>query len=170
MSGVMKTRQGPGRPRKYGRAARAVTVTLPEDVLARLAVVHADLGRAIVALAEKNGKGRAPSVRPAEVTAYGNHAVIVVNPARALKRLPGVQLVPLGNGRALISLEPDYSIAHFELDVRDALERGKPINGDERGLLKTISSILHEARQSPRTVVKPRTIIVLEQKRQRRPS
>ena len=62
-----RSRQGPGRPRKYGRAARAVTVTLPEDVLARLAVVHADLGRAIVALTERNGKGHVRAVRPAEM-------------------------------------------------------------------------------------------------------
>src|SRR2546428_181156 len=97
-------RHGPGRPMKYGRASRAVTVTLPVDVLARLGAVDTDLGRAIVALAERHAKPRARPVRRAEITTYGNHAVIIVNPARELKRLPGVQLVPIGNGRALISL------------------------------------------------------------------
>lgn len=162
-----RSRQGPGRPRKYGRAARAVTVTLPEDVLARLAVVHADLGRAIVALTERNGKGHVRAVRPAEIAAYGNRAVIVVNPAKALKRLPGVQLVPLGNGRALISLDPEYSIAQLELDIRDALEE-RHIAGPERELLRAIGGILHETRRSPQLTAKPRTIIVLERKRQRR--
>ena len=42
-------RRGPGRPRKYGRASRAVTVTLPDDVIARLGAIDADLGQAIVA-------------------------------------------------------------------------------------------------------------------------
>ena len=172
MSRMDHVRSGPGRPKKYGRAARAVTVTLPEDVLARLAAVHTDLGRAIVAMTEQNGKGyeRHRPVRQAEVAAYGSHAVIVVNPARALKRLHGVQLVPLGNGRALISLDPGYSIAQLELDVRDARERTNHLSSEERALLKSISTILREARQSPRTAVKARTIIVLQRKRARRAS
>jgi len=163
----MLTRSGPGRPRKYGRAARAVTVTLPEDVLARLSVVHADLGRAIVALTERNGNGRVRQVRPAEIAAYGNHAVIVVNPVRALRQLPGVQLVPIGNGRALISLDGRYSISQLELDLSDALEvpgTTKP----ERNLLRAIGKILHDARRSRRLIATERTIIVLERKRQHR--
>jgi hypothetical protein len=158
---------GPGRPRKYGRAARAVTITLPEDVLSRLATVHADLGRAIVTLAERKRAPRTRAMRPAEVAAYGNHAVIVVNPAKALRRLPGVQLVPLGNGRALISLEPQYSVAQLELDVRDAIDR-TDIKSPERVTLQAISSILRQARRSRQVSVEPRTIIVLERKRQRR--
>lgn len=164
---MLTTRSGPGRPRKYGRAARAVTVTLPEDVLARLAVVHADLGRAIVALAERNGKGRVRRVRPAEIAAYGNHAVIVVNPVRALRRLPGVQLVPIGNGRALISLDARYSISQLELDLADALE-APDVTKPERDLLLTIGKILRETRRSRQLTATARTIIVLERKRQRR--
>src|SRR4051812_4460961 len=110
----MKVKHGPGRPMKYGRASRAVTLTLPEDVIDRLCEVDEDLGRAIVALTERHAarqhRLRAPRLRQAELTAFGNHAVIVVNPAKELRRLPGVQLVPIGNGRALISLEPHYSV------------------------------------------------------------
>ena len=157
----------PGRPPKYGRAARAVTVTLPEDVLARLAAVHADLGRAIVAMTERSGKGAVRPHRPAEISEYGNRAIIVVNPARALKRLPAVHLVPLGNGRALISLDDQYPISRLELDVRDALEQGDMSDAD-RDLLNTISTILRDARRSPHVAVRPRTIIVLERTRQRR--
>jgi hypothetical protein len=164
---MLRTPSGPGRPRKYGRAARAVTVTLPEDILARLAGVHTDLGRAIVTLAERNGKGRTRSPHPAEIAAYGNHAVIVVNPARALKRLPGVQLVPIGSGRALISLDPRYSISQLELDLGDALEHAGLVKA-ERELLQAIGKILRDARRSRQLVATERTIIVLERKRQRR--
>src|SRR5262245_51303112 len=164
---MTRSRQGPGRPRKYGRAARAVTLTLPEDVLARLATVHVDLGRAVVALTERNGKGRQPAARPAEIAAYGNHAVIVVNPSKALKRLGGVQLVPLGNGRALISLDPQYSISLLELDIRDALE-ADALATDEGDVLRAIGKILQETRQSAAITATARTIIVLERKRQRR--
>ena len=48
-------KHGPGRPRKFGRPSRAVTVTLPEDVLTRLGVLDTDLGRAIVTLVERRG-------------------------------------------------------------------------------------------------------------------
>jgi hypothetical protein len=158
---------GPGRPRKYGRPSHAVTVTLPEDVLARLRAVDADLGRAIVTLVERRGAKPSRNGRTAEIAAYGNHAVIIVNPAKALKRLPGVQLVPAGNGRALISLEHPNSIPQLELDVRDAAG-ASDISEHERQTLKAIADILHEARHSRGVSLKERSIIILESKRQRR--
>ena len=113
-----------GRPRKYGRPARAVTVTLPEDTLARLSAIHADVGSAIVNVVERTAPTRMQPIASAEIAQYGNHAVIIVSPCRALKRLQGVELVPIGDGRALISLAPTMSISALELQVRDALERG----------------------------------------------
>ncbi len=156
----------PGRPRKYGRPSRAVTLTLPDDVIARLQAIDVDLGRAVVSLAQK-GKGPHPPIKPAELAAYGSHAVIVVVPVKSLKRLPGVQLVPIGNGRALISLEPPESIAELELYLREALDR-PDLEAGERTTLESLSAILREARQSPRVAIKKRTIIVLETKRDRR--
>lgn len=144
-----------------------MTITLPEDVLVRLTAVDADLGRAIVLLAERNGKPRIRAVRPAELATYGNHAVIVVNPAKALKRLAGVQLVPIGNGRALISLDHPHSIPQLELSVRDAIERGE-MSHLERQTLEAIAEILQQARRSHGVAVEERTIIVLESKRPRR--
>jgi len=158
---------GPGRPMKYGRASRAVTLTLPDDVIERLAATDIDLGRAIVALAERHGKPRARRLRHAEIASYGNHAVIVVTPAKELKRLPGVQLVPVGDGRALIALEPPYSVPQLELDLRDVLERGD-VTGLERETLDAIADILRQSRQSTRVSLEERTIIVLEPKRHRR--
>jgi hypothetical protein len=155
----------PGRPPKYGRPSRAVTVTLPEDVLARLGVVDADLGRAIVTLVERTGR-RVRAVRPAEIARYGSHAVIIVTPAKALKRIAGVQLVPIGNGRALISLEHPNSIPQLELGMRDAIEQGEASDGD-RQTLEAIADILRQTRRSRGVVLQERTIIVLESKRRR---
>ena len=160
-------KHGPGRPSIYGRPSRAVTVTLPEDTLAGLGAIDADLGRAIVRLAERHTRPHARPVRPAELATYGNHAVIIVNPARALKRLAGVQLVPVGNGRALISLEHRHSIPQLELSVRDAIERGE-MSTRERQTLEAIVDILQQARRSRAVTLEERTIIVLESKRQRR--
>ena len=164
----MKTlKHGPGRPPKYGRPSRAVTVTLPDDVLDGLGAIDADLGRAIVTLTEQRGNPRARRVGPAELATYGNHAVIIVNPANALKRLAGVQLVPVGDGRALISLEHPHSVPQLELSVLDAIEHGE-MSARERQTLEAIADILRQARRSRTVILSERTIIVLESKRQRR--
>ena len=160
-------KHGPGRPPKYGRPSRVVTVTLPEDVLNGLGAIDPDVGRAIVKLTERRGRPHARPVRPAELATYGNHAVIIVNPAKALKRLAGVQLVPVGNGRALISLENPYSIPQLELAVGDAIECGD-MSARERQTLEAIVEILQRARRSRGVSLEERTIIVLESKRRRR--
>ena len=156
-----------GRPSKYGRPSRAVTVTLPEDALTRLGAVDTDLGRAIVKVVEYRTPARVPAIKPAEIASYGNHAVIIVTPAKALKRLPSVQLVPIGNGRCLIALEPPHSIPQLELDIRDVLARDS-ITGAERGTLEAVVEILRGARASRDLKPEERTIIVLESKRKRR--
>jgi hypothetical protein len=159
-------KQRPGRPRKFGRPARAVTVTLPEDVLTRLAGLDSDIGRAIVALVERRRAG-VRAVKPAVIASYGSHAVIIVTPVQALKRIGRVQLVPIGNGRALISLERSFSIPEFELELGDALARDE-VNELERQTLEAIAEILRQTRRSRRVILAERTMIVLETKRQRR--
>jgi hypothetical protein len=160
-------KQGRGRPPKYDRPARAVTVTLPEDVLDSLATINLDLGRAIVQLAERRRAIARRVVRPAELASYGKFAVIVVTPGIALKKLPGVQLVPVGGGRALISLQAPHSIAQLELSVRDAIERDR-LNERDRHTFEAIAEILKQARRSSGVRLEERTIIVLQPARQRR--
>jgi len=166
----MKVKHGPGRPMKYGRASRAVTLTLPEDVIERLHAIDEDLGRAIVTLAERQVHSRrvgAARLHRPEVAAYGNHAVIVVHPAKPLRRLPGVQLVPIGNGRALIALAAGYSVPRLELDLRDAIDQ-PDTPAAERETLNALADILRASRQSPSVSLEERTIIILESKRTRR--
>jgi hypothetical protein len=158
---------GRGRPKKYGRDSRPITITLPNDVIGRLQLVDADVGRAIVRLVEREVTTRR-RVQPAEIATYGNHAVIVVMPAKAIKRLPGVHLVPVGNGRALISLDRPLSIPQLELAVRDAIER-TDLRHSEHQALNVIAGILRRARSSRIVSLKERTIIVLETKRRARP-
>jgi hypothetical protein len=158
--------RGRGRPRKFGRASRAVTVTLPEDVLARLGAIDADLGRAIVTAVDRAAAPRPKLPPPAELATYGNHAVILVTPIAALRQLPGVELIPIGGNRALIALEGVHQIPRLELDVRDAMERngGEPA---QRAALSMLADILRDARSSPQLKVAERTIIVLEYGRRR---
>jgi hypothetical protein len=160
-------RQGRGRPSKYGRPARAVTVTLPEDVLARLSAIHADVGSAIVNLVERRTPVRSAPIPPTEVARYGNHAVIIVTPSPTLRRLRGVQLVPVRDGRALIALAPSTSISSLELQVRDAIEGMTPQNRERKGL-QSLADILRRSRGPRGLVSEARTIIVLAQKAKRR--
>lgn len=155
---------GRGRPSKYGRPARAVNITLPEDILARLSEMDQDLGHAIVSLVERRPRAHGVHrVRPAEIARYGSHAVIVVTPTRTLRKLPGVQLVPVGQGRALISLRSGRSVPQLELDLRDAIEQA----GGDRATLEALADILQRSRRSNDVSLEERTIIVLEAKRQR---
>ena len=158
---------GPGRPRKFGRPSRPVTVTLPDDTLARLHAVDADLGTAIVRLADRAPAVRVAAGRAAEVTNYGNHAVIVVTPLKALRRLAGVELIPIGNGRALISLEPPQSVSHLELALRDALAAADTPAPDREALQK-IADLLRDTRSKGGPLLRERTVIVLEARRPRR--
>jgi hypothetical protein len=157
---ALRIRKGPGRPAKYGRVAQPRTITLPEDILVRLAAIDPDLGRAIVTLTERR---RAPSLRrrPVELAVYGTRAIILVTPVPALKRMTGVQLVPIGAGRALISVDEGRSCAQLELEVQDALQAGRLTHADRlvmRGLLR----IMRRARHSAGVSIHARSIIVLQ--------
>lgn len=163
-STLASVRLGPGRPRKFSRPSRPVTVTLPEDTLTRLATIDDDLARAIVAVVDRHRTSRTRTRPLAEVASYGSHAVIVVTPIKALKRLTGVELVPIGNGRALISLSHSRSIAQLELDMRDLLDRSD-VSTLERRTLEAIADILRSARASRSISLEERMIIVLENKK-----
>src|SRR5689334_778879 len=91
-----------GRPPKFGAPSRAVTLTLPEEVLAVLRSIDADLSRAIVRLAQPALARRPRDRPPAELIRFGRRAVIVVTPTRSLEERTGIFLVPLTDGRALM--------------------------------------------------------------------
>jgi hypothetical protein len=142
-----------------------VTVTLPEDVLTRLSALHPDVGSAIVRLVERHRQSRVQPIRATEVARYGNHAVILVTPTPALKRLRGVELVPIGDGRALISLAPSMGISALELQVRDALDDSAV--APDRDVLKAIAEILRRGRATGDVRLEERTIIVLAHSKRR---
>src|SRR5262245_31292901 len=150
-----------GRPTKFGRPSRAVTLTLPEDVIAALAQLDDDLGRAIVRVSQPLVSGATPH-GPAELARYGSRAVIVTRQINALNRMPGVLLVPLSDGRALISLDDTVDIHQFELELRDALAEDVDLNTEERATITAIGDILKTARRTRGVAVHRRAIIVLQ--------
>lgn len=148
-----------GRPRKFARPSHAVTLTLPEEVIAALSKIDRDLSRAVVRLAQPElAKKPRP---PAELSAFGRRAVIVVNPTRTLEQLTGVSLVPLSDGRALISFDEPLSVAQSELRIQDAIEDPQLSRTDAQ-VFETIGRLLRDARHAPDVAVHQRHIIVLE--------
>jgi hypothetical protein len=148
-----------GRPRKFTVPSRAVTLTLPEHVIEALTGIDSDLSRAVVHVVQPElGKKPHPS---AELASFGRHAVIVVRPSRTLERRTGVVLVPLPDGRALISFEESKTIPELELQLQDLLEDPQ-VAAPDRIIFEQISEILRAARRSSSVAVRRRNIIVFD--------
>jgi len=136
-----------------------VTLTLPEPVIDALEAVDTDLARAIVRLAQSE-MAKQPHP-PAELAQFGARAVIVVNPTRTLERRTGVTLIPLPDGRALISFARSITPAHIELMLADALEDPE-LDGSDRAVFTAIEDILRSGRTTRGVSVEQRSIVVLE--------
>jgi len=149
-----------GRPQKFNRPARQVTLTLPDDVIARLSNVDDDMGRAVVRLAM--AARPVTESRGAELTTFGGRAVIAVAPSKALERVKGVELVPLADGRALVALSEGTTEAEFELGVRDLLESGSLGDADRRTLRSLLTFVADARRHGGLTV---RKILLLRARR-----
>ena len=151
-----------GRPRKFDGPSRTVTLTLPESVISTLSSIHRDLGRAIVGLTERRADRKAR--RAAELMVFGERAVITIRPTPSLELRAGVQLVPLPDGRALISFKDPTSLSALQLSIADALEDSS-LSCEDRNVYEHLSKILRDARRSDRVSVEQRHIIVLESTR-----
>jgi hypothetical protein len=158
-------RSGRGRPRKFTRPARAVTLTLPDDVIAALRTVDTDLSRAVVRTVQPL---LAATPSPAtELVVYGNRAVIVVPRNRELRDRAGVELIPLSDGRALISFDDRLTTSRLELALEDALA-DPALVGQDRETFEALASILRSARRTGKPSLQQRNIIVLRWPRRRR--
>lgn len=148
-----------GRPRKFNRPARTVSVTLPEDVIAALRAVDPDLSRAIVHAVLPVVSTRSPK-KSAELTTFGNRGLILVRRSRALQQM-GVELLPLPDGNALITLNEAMSTAELELRLHDALENAG-ISDDDRVLIAELLQILRTARRDRSVALHERRVILLQ--------
>jgi len=155
-----------GRPRKFPGPSRAVTLTLPVGVIDALSAIDADISRAIVRVAQPELSR--PRRAPAELAVFGRRSVIVITPSRTLARRMGVELVPLPDGRALISFDRSVTPASLELRLNDALDDQHLPAGD-REIFRAIADILRDARRSADVVLKQSNIIMLEARRRTTP-
>lgn len=148
-----------GRPRKFSRPSSAVTLTLPDDVMATLQAIDADLSRAVVRVVQR----LTPKLRPGEgaLTTLGDRgALILLPPSRALKEHTGVELVPLADGRAMLSFPDTISLADFELQLRDAIAHAVLPPAD-KAVFEELSAILRAARRGDGVALSERRILLL---------
>ena len=136
-----------GRPLKFGRPARLVTLTLPDDVIDWLARTDPDLAWAVVKLYERSSRAaKRKSTAVADlVQLHGNRALILVKP-EPFTRLKGVSIIPLADGRGFLALESNRGVADLELAVIDRLEV-PGISNIERDALNHLRALLKQWRQ-----------------------
>ena len=147
-----------GRPRKFVRPSRAVTVTLPDDVIAALQAVDVDLSRAVASIVQPHVAANPSPI--AELVGDAGQTVIVVPPNRALQERAGVELVPLPDGRALIAFDDSLSTSHIELRLADAMA-DPALTGEDRAVFVELAEILRRARRDGAASLQQRNIIVL---------
>ena len=74
-----------------------------------------------------------------------------------------MELVPLSDGRALMSLDHRLSVPQLELQLNDGLA-DPALDEESRTLFETLVEILKKARQDDATELRERHIIILQQK------
>jgi hypothetical protein len=156
-----------GRPLKFGRPARAVVLSLPDDVIEWLRSIHHDTAWAIATLFERNHPTRrvrqavhGPSPPAELVSLPRRRGLIVVEPNR-LRNLQGVSLIPLPDGRAFLALDPLKGFADLELAVIDRLEK-RGLTPGKRKHLRAFRDQLRAWRRTPGLHFASRSIILAE--------
>jgi hypothetical protein len=161
-----------GRPLKFGRPGKVVAITLPEEVVAGLHKIHADLGWAIVTLFKKTAKPRSlsrPSVNEAELIAVGGPRSLIVVPRQLFEDLdlPGVNILPLHDDRAFLALQPGRGMSDLVLAVDDRLA-ARSLGRRNAAALRRLRTQLRRWRRDPGLRCSTRAIIVIERSRTRR--
>ena len=159
-----------GRPPKFGRPARLVALTLPEDTIHGLKAINPDLGRAVVALVDRMHGGSTPIIdevdAPVTLAHVNDTRALIVIDTKIFREIPGCAVVPLSEGRAFLALDPGRTLADLELSVADLVdEHGLPPR--ERDALNTLRQSLRDWRRDESLTFHTRSIVLVERGRRR---
>lgn len=149
MSGVRTTSSGKrGRPLKFGRPTRPLSLSLPADVVDWLEQLDPDPAWAIVGLFEKARQRTATKggLQAELVQLPGKRGLILVAPD-AFDGLDGVSVIRLSDGRGFLALETGKGYADLELAVADQLDAPSS-SPERRRALAAIRQQLREWRQA----------------------
>lgn len=151
-----------GRPLKFGRPGRTLTLTLPDDVVEWLQTLHDDPAWAIVGIFERGrvAHKRARMTSVAELVQLpGRRGLILIRPD-VLRNVRGTSVVPLSDGRAFIALDSGGGVADLEVAILDRLD-SPGVAPEERAQLLEFRLILRGWRQQG-LKFQPRSILVAE--------
>ena len=151
-----------GRPLKFGRPTRPLSVSLPDDVIEWLETLDPDPAWAIVSLFEKarqRHQSAAPRVGAELVQLPGKRALILVAPD-VFDGLAGVSVIRLSDGRGFLALQAGKGYADLELAVVDMIDAVN-VSPERRQALIEIRKQLRDWRQSG-LLFEPRSILVVE--------
>ena len=151
-----------GRPLKFGRPTRPLSISLPDDVIEWLESLDPDPAWAIVTLFDKARARNAPGTPrvPAELVQLpGKRALIPVAPD-VFDGLQGVSVIRLSDGRGFLALQAGKGYADLELAVVDEID-APGVTSERRRALAEIRKMLRDWRQSG-LVFESRSILVVE--------
>ena len=160
-----------GRPLKFGRPARLLALTLPDDVVRALRRIHPDPAWAIVSLYEKVAQTPPhppPAARPVVDLAQlsASTALIVVDP-RAIRSVPGMSVVPVAAGRAFLAFDEGRGLADLELAIFERLQEAT-IDDTLRRELRALHRQVRDWRRERGVRFSKRSIILVERVRSSR--
>jgi hypothetical protein len=152
-----------GRPLKYGRPARLVGVTLPEDTIDELRQIDADIGRAIVLLVKAVAGSRELAANRPIVTyeKVGRRRSLIVVDRDAVKGVPGCELISLSEERAFLAMADGRGLPDLELAILDRLS-DHTVTGRQREGLEALRRALMDCRRADDVEVESRSIFVVE--------
>lgn len=156
-----------GRPPKFGRPARLVALTLPEDTINDLHAIDADLAKAVVALVDR-ALGRTSTAAgdwdaSVGLAHVGESRALIVIDTTVFRELPGCALVPLSERRAFLALDPGRTLADLELSVTDLLEEEGTAEAD-RPALVMLRQALRDWRRDDTLSFHTRSIVLVERR------
>jgi hypothetical protein len=151
-----------GRPLKYGRPARVVALTLPQDTIDALRQIDGDIGRAIVMLVNAFAAPASEADRPiVDYEKVGPRRSLIVVDRDVVKGVPGCDLIPISEERAFLALKDGRRLQDLELAILDRLA-DHTVNGRQREGLEALRRTLMECRRAPGVEVESRSIFVVE--------
>ena len=154
-----------GRPPKFGRPARLVALTLPEDTIQGLKGIDTDLAKAVVALVDRT-QGRTTAMNtdwdaPVSLAHVNDGRALIVIDPKIFGDIPGCAVIPLSEGRAFLALDPGRTLADLELSVADLLD-DDTIAPEQREALGTLRQSLREWRRDESLSFHTRSIVLVQ--------
>lgn len=152
-----------GRPLKFGRPTRPISLSLPADVIDWLEGIDPDLSSAVVTLFEKFREraphGQSPRA-PAELVQLPNKRALILVAPHVFDGLDGVAVIRLSDGRGFLALEAGKGYADLEVAVADKVDT-PGVSPAQRRELMHIRKQLRDWRQSG-LIFESRSILVVD--------